>query len=124
MSHLEIERQALVRETDAASRDRLRHIENDLERIRGEAAGLQERWKREKSAINRVSHLKKEQEQARLDEEKATRLGEWEAASQLKYGKLAELERDLEAATTELETIKSGSALLKEEIDEEDIARV
>ncbi len=124
ISHLEIERQALVRETDAPSRDRLRHIENDLERIRGEAAGLQERWKREKSAINRVSQLKKDQEQARLDEEKATRQGEWEAASQLKYGKLAELERGLEDATKELETIKSGSALLKEEIDEEDIARV
>ena len=124
ISHLEIERQALVRETDYSSRERLRHIENELERIRGEAAGLQERWKREKSAISRVSTLKKEQEQARLDEEKATRQGEWEAASQLRYGKLAELERDMEAATKELETIKSGTALLKEEIDEEDIAQV
>jgi ATP-dependent Clp protease ATP-binding subunit ClpB len=124
MSHLEIERQALVREKDAASRERLRHVENELERVRGEGAGLQERWKSEKAAINRVSQLKKDQEQARLDEEKATRLGEWETASQLRYGKLAEIERDLSAATKELEAIKSGSALLKEEIDEEDIARV
>ncbi len=69
-------------------------------------AGLQERWKREKNAINRVSQLKKDQEQARLDEEKATRLGEWETASQLKYGKLAEIERDLASATKELEAIK------------------
>jgi ATP-dependent Clp protease ATP-binding subunit ClpB len=124
MSHLEIERQALNREKDAASRERLRHVENELERVRGEAAGLQERWKREKNAINRVSQLKKDQEQARLDEETATRQGEWETASQLKYGKLAEIERDLANATTELESIKSGAALLKEEIDEEDIARV
>jgi ATP-dependent Clp protease ATP-binding subunit ClpB len=124
MSHLEIERQALVREKDAASRERLRHVENELERVRGEGAGLQERWKNEKAAINRVSQLKKEQEQARLDEEKATRLGEWETASKLRYGKLAEIERDLAAATKDLEAIKSGSALLKEEIDEEDIARV
>ncbi len=124
ISHLEIERQALNRERDIASRERLRHVENELERLRGEAAGLQERWKREKDAINRVSQLKKDQEQARLDEEKATRLGEWEKASQLRYGKLAEIERDLLSATKELETIKSGSALLKEEIDEEDIARV
>jgi len=124
ISHLEIERQALVRETDTVSRERLRHIEGELERIRGEAVGLQERWKREKSAISRVSQLKKDQEQARTDEEKATRQGEWEAASQLRYGKLAELEREMEAATKELETIKSGSALLKEEIDEEDIAQV
>ena len=68
--------------------------------------------------------MKKAEEQARLDEERATRLGEWETASQLKYGKLAEIERDLALATIELESIKSGSALLKEEIDEEDIARV
>jgi ATP-dependent Clp protease ATP-binding subunit ClpB len=124
MSHLEIERQALVREKDAASRERLRHVENELERVRGEGAGLQERWKNEKAAINRVSQLKKDQEQARLDEEKATRLGEWETASQLKYGKLAEIERDLAEATKALEAIKSGSALLKEEIDEEDIAQI
>ncbi len=124
ISHLEIERQALHREPDNHSRERLRHVESELERIRGEAAVLQERWKREKSAINRVSQLKKDQEQARMDEEKATRQGEWETASQLKYGKLAEIERELEMATKELETIKSGSALLKEEIDEEDIARV
>ncbi|MDQ6677563.1 MAG: AAA family ATPase, partial [Acidobacteriota bacterium] len=124
ISHLEIERQALHREKDAGSRERLRHVESELERIRGEAVGLQERWKREKSAISRVSQLKKDQEQARLDEEKATRQGEWETASQLRYGKLAEIEREMELATKELETIKSGSALLKEEIDEEDIARV
>jgi ATP-dependent Clp protease ATP-binding subunit ClpB len=124
MSHLEIERQALHREKDAASRERLRHVENELERVRGEGAGLQERWRNEKAAINRVSQLKKDQEQARIDEEKATRLGEWETASQLRYGKLAEIERDLGAATKDLEAIKSGSALLKEEIDEEDIARV
>jgi ATP-dependent Clp protease ATP-binding subunit ClpB len=124
MSHLEIERQALVREKDAASRERLRHVENELERVRGEGAGLQERWKSEKAAINRVSQLKKDQEQARIDEEKATRLGEWETASQLRYGKLAEIERDLGEATRELEAIKSGSALLKEEIDEEDIASI
>jgi ATP-dependent Clp protease ATP-binding subunit ClpB len=124
MSHLEIERQALNREKDPASRERLRHVENELERVRGEGAGLQERWKNEKAAINRVSQLKKEQEQARLDEEKATRLGEWETASKLRYGKLAEIEREMAAATKDLEAIKSGSALLKEEIDEEDIARV
>ena len=124
ISHLEIERQALNHEKDTGSRDRLRHIESELERLRGEATGLQERWRREKDAINRVSQLKKDLEQARIDEEKATRLGEWETASQLRYGRIAELERDLTEATTRLEAIKSGDALLKEEIDEEDIARV
>src|SRR5579871_2678501 len=124
ISHLEIERQALNREKDAASRDRLRHIEDELERLRGEAAGLKERWTREKNAISRVQQLKEELDQTRQEEERATRAGEWEKAAQLKYGKLAEIERNIEAANHDLEAIKSGSALLKEEIDEEDIAKI
>src|SRR5579871_1937239 len=122
ISHLEIERQALNREKDTASRDRLRHVENELERLRGEAAGLKERWEKEKTAITRVQQLKEEQEQVRQEEERATRSGDWEKAAQLKYGKLAEIEKSLNQATHDLEAIKSGTALLKEEIDEEDIA--
>jgi ATP-dependent Clp protease ATP-binding subunit ClpB len=124
ISHLEIERQALHRESDVASRDRLRHAENELERLRGEAAILKERWTREKSAITRVQQLKEEQEQARAEEERATREGNWEAAAKLKYGRLAEIETQLVSANHDLEAIKSGSALLKEEIDEEDIAKI
>ncbi len=124
ISHLEIERQALHREPDQASKDRLRHIEDELERLRGESAGLKERWTREKTAITRVQQLKEELEQARAEEERATREGNWEKAAQLKYGKLAGLEAGIEAANHDLEAIKSGSALLKEEIDEEDIAKI
>jgi len=124
VSQLEIERQALHREKDAASKDRLRHIEEELERLRGEAAGLKERWNREKGAITRVQTLKEELEQARAEEERATRAGDWEKAAQIKYGKLADIERNIDAANHELETIKSGTALLKEEIDEEDIAKI
>src|SRR5271165_6876656 len=87
--HLEIERQALSKEHDTVSKDRLRHIENELERLRGESAVLKERWTKEKSAITRVQQLKEELEQTRSDEEKATREGNWEKAAQLKYGKLA-----------------------------------
>ena len=124
ISHLEIERQALNRESDQASKDRLRQVENELERLRGEAANLKERWTREKSAITRVQQLKEEQEQARAEQERATRSGDWEKAAQLKYQKLGEIERNLETANHDLEAIKSGSPLLKEEIDEEDIARI
>jgi ATP-dependent Clp protease ATP-binding subunit ClpB len=85
---------------------------------------LRERWQQEKMAIQRVRSLKEQQEQSRLDEETATRQGEWEKASQLRYGKLAEIERELESANHALESIKSGSPLLKEEIDEEDIAKI
>ncbi|MFN0169348.1 MAG: ATP-dependent chaperone ClpB [Bryobacteraceae bacterium] len=124
MTHLEIERQALVREDDHASRERLRAIENELERVRGESAGLRERWNREKSAITAVQQLKEEQEKLRQEEEKATRLGEWEKAAQIKYGRMAQIEKDMEQANRELETIKQGSPLLNEEVNEEDIARI
>ena len=124
ISQLEIERQALNRETDAASKERLRHAENELERLRGEAAVLKERWNKEKSAITRVQQIKEEQEQERAEEERATRGGDWERAAKIRYGRLAELERDLNDANHDLEGIKSGSPLLKEEIDEEDIAKI
>jgi ATP-dependent Clp protease ATP-binding subunit ClpB len=124
VSHLEIERQALNRERDTASRERLRHVENELERLRGESAGLKERWTREKSAITRVQQLKEELERVRAEEELATRQNDWERAAKLKYGRLAEIEHELEAANRDIEAIKSGTALLKEEIDEEDIAKI
>src|SRR5579871_3138962 len=124
ITQLEIERQALNRESDHASRERLRVVENELERIRAESASLRERWTREKAAISRVRELKEAQDKARQEEEKATRAGDWEKAAQIKYSGLAQIERDLDLATKELETIKAASPLLKEEIDEEDIARI
>jgi len=124
MTQLEIERQALNRENDPVSKERLHHLESDLERLRAESATLRERWEREKSAISGVRQLKEEQEQVRQEEEKASREGNWEKAAQLRYGRLAQIEKELEAATKELEAIKSTTALLKEEIDEEDIARI
>jgi len=124
ITQLEIERQALNRESDPASKERLRAVENELERIRGESATLKERWNREKTAISRVQQLKEELDQVRQEEEKAARAGDWEKAAQLRYGRLGQIEKELETATKELETIKSGTALLKEEIDEEDIASI
>jgi len=123
ITHLEIERQALGLERNAASRERLRHVEDELEKLRGETATLKERWNREKAAIHGVRHLKEEQEQLRKDEEQASRQGDWERAAQLRYGRLAQIEKDIQAAEHDLEAIKD-SALLKEEIDDEDIARI
>ncbi|SPF41943.1 protein disaggregation chaperone [Candidatus Sulfopaludibacter sp. SbA4] len=123
ISHLEIERQALSKEKDLASHERLRHVENELERLRGEAAVLKERWNREKGAITHVRRLKEEQDTLRQEEEKATRAGDWEKAAQLRYGRLAQIEKDIQAAEQELEAVKEN-ALLKEEIGEDDIARI
>ncbi len=125
VTQFEIERQALVRETDSASRDRLRQIENELERLRGESATLKERWSREKTAITRVQQLKEEEQKLRQEEENATRTGDLQKVAEIRYGRLVEIEKELVTANAELESIKKkGSALLKEEIDEEDIARV
>ena len=123
ITHLEIERQALSHERDSASRERLRHVESELESLRGETATLKERWNHEKSAIRNVRQLKEEQEQLRKDEEQASRQGDWERAAQIRYGRLAQIEKDIQAAEHNLEAIKD-SALLKEEIDDEDIARI
>jgi ATP-dependent Clp protease ATP-binding subunit ClpB len=123
ISHLEIERQALSKEQDNGSFDRLRHIENELENLRGQAASLKERWGREKNAISRVRQLKEEQDNLRQEEEKASRIGDWEKAAQLRYGRLAQIEKDIQSAEEALESIK-GDALLKEEIGEDDIARI
>jgi ATP-dependent Clp protease ATP-binding subunit ClpB len=123
ISHLEIERQALTKESNPGSRERLRVLESELERLRGEAATLKERWNREKGAIQRVRHLKEEQDTLRQDEEKASRAGDWEKAAQLRYGRLSQIEKDIQAAEQELEAVK-GDALLKEEVGEDDIARI
>ncbi|HUO30194.1 MAG TPA: AAA family ATPase, partial [Bryobacteraceae bacterium] len=123
ISHLEIERQALSKELDNASHDRLRQIENELESLRGQSAQLKERWTREKNAITRVRKLKEEKDTLRQEEEKATAAGDWEKAAQLRYGRLSQIEKDIQAAEQELEAVKQD-ALLKEEIAEDDIARI
>jgi len=123
ISHLEIERLALSKERDAGSHERLRTIEDSLERLRAEVSTLKERWSREKGAIARVRELKEEQDRLRQDEEKASRAGDWEKASQLRYGRLAQIEKDIAAAEHEQEAVKEH-ALLQEEIGEDDIARI
>ena len=123
MSHLEIERQALTKEKDPGSHERLRWVENELERLRGESAPLKERWNRERDAIANVRKLKAEQDTLRQEEEKASRAGDWEKAAQLRYGRLSQIEKDIQAAEQDLEAIKEH-ALLKEEIGEDDIARI
>ena len=122
--HLEIEKQALQKESDRGSRERLRSIENELEKLRAETAALKERWSREKGQIQRVQQLKQEQEALRQEEEKATREGDLGKVAEIHYGKLVEVEKALQTATAELEEAQKGSPLLRGEIDEEDIARV
>ena len=123
ISHLEIERQALSKEKDAGSHERSRHVEDELERLRGEAAGLKERWGREKGAIQRLRQLKEEQDALRQQEEKAVGARDWEKAGELRNYRIPQTEKEIQGAEQELESVKE-TALLPEEIGEDDIARI
>jgi ATP-dependent Clp protease ATP-binding subunit ClpB len=118
---LEIEREALKKETDAASRERLGKLEAELAALRETAQALRARWEAEKSAIARHRSLQQEIEATRQEIERAERQYDLNRVAELKYGKLAQLERELAAAD---ERTRDGKRLLKEEVDEEDIAEV
>jgi ATP-dependent Clp protease ATP-binding subunit ClpB len=122
IAQLEVEREALRKETDTASRERLQALEKELAELKEEGSRLKAQWQEEKRFLESVRALKEEIEQARREAEDAERRAEYERAAQLKYGRLAELEkrlRELEDAAA-----SRGPQMLKEEVDEEDIAEV
>ncbi|HKV56540.1 MAG TPA: ATP-dependent chaperone ClpB [Candidatus Binataceae bacterium] len=119
---LEIEREALKRETDAASRDRLDKLEKELAEAQERRQSLLAQWQSEKGSIEKLSKIKSEIEQTRHEIDKAKREYDLNKVAELQYGKLAGLEKDLTAA--EKATAEGGSRLIKEEVDEEDIAEV
>jgi ATP-dependent Clp protease ATP-binding subunit ClpB len=121
---LEIERQALARETDAGSRERLRRLEEELGRVRQEKAALEAHWNREKEAVGGIRTLKAERERVKLEEQKAERAGDLARVAELRYGRLLQLDRDLEQENARLAGVQAERRMLKEEVDEEDIAEV
>jgi len=122
---LEIEREALKKEKDEASRDRLQKIEEELTRLGGQANTLREQWEREKAAIERPRQLRKRIEETKLDIEKAMRTYDLNKVAELQYGTLATLERELKDAEAQATAAAGGGRrLIKEEVDEEDIAEV
>jgi ATP-dependent Clp protease ATP-binding subunit ClpB len=122
---LEIEREALRKEKDKASKERLDKLEKELADLKEEHTTLMARWQQEKEAIQRQRTLKEELEQLRLEIERAQRAGDYGKASELQYGRLPELERLIRADDERMASAaKQGQAMLKEEVDEEDIAEV
>ncbi|HMC64523.1 MAG TPA: Clp protease N-terminal domain-containing protein, partial [Gemmataceae bacterium] len=125
---LEIEREALRKEKDAASRERLSKLEKELADLKAEADALRAQWQAEKQAIQQLRSLREQIEQTKLEVEQAERQYDLNRAAELKYGKLNELERKLKAEEAQLERrrAEAGGArtLIKEEVDEEDIAEV
>ena len=121
---LEIERQALRKESDAASKERLDALERELADLQERAKGLRARWDQEKSAITAIRDIKERIEQVRHEAERAEQLADFGRAAELRYGQLTELQRAQEQEQERLREIQGDRPLLKEEVDEEDVAQV
>ncbi len=121
---LEIEREALKKESDTASKDRLKKIEKEIADLKSESDALKAQWQAEKEGVQRLRTLREQIDQVKVDIERAERQYDLNKAAELKYGKLTELENKLKAEDTRLAEKQSGKRLLKEEVDEEDIAQV
>jgi len=118
---LKIEREALKKETDEASRERLKKLEADIGELSQEYANLEEVWHAEKAAVHGAQHVKEALERARLEYETAARAGDLARMSELQYGRIPELEKQIEAAT---DTDVSDMKLLRVSVTEEEIAEV
>jgi ATP-dependent Clp protease ATP-binding subunit ClpB len=118
---LEIERVALAKETDAASQERLAALDEELANLNEQITGMKAHWQGEKDAIDRIRALKEDLEHKRLELEREADL---EKAAEIRYGQLPEIERQVAEASKALEELQSAQKMLKEEVDEEDVAEV
>ncbi|MBV8631150.1 MAG: ATP-dependent chaperone ClpB [Silvibacterium sp.] len=123
ITSLEIERTALKRESDRASKERLDEVDRLVAARKEEAVGLRARWQKEREAITRISDLKKKLEDLRFEAEEQTRRGNLERSAQIQYGELPKLEAELKKLTGQQDS-DHGPRMLKEEVDEEDVARI
>lgn len=125
ITQLEIEKQALSKESDRASTARLEQVNREIAELRAEAERMKAQWQREKELIARVRDIKERIEKARIEEEQATRRGDLGRAAEIRYGIRPDLERQLREAQEEITRVqKSGKSFLKEEVTPEAIAEV
>jgi ATP-dependent Clp protease ATP-binding subunit ClpB len=121
---LEIEREALRKEKDPASRERLAKLEKEIADLKEQGTELRSHWEQEKEAIQRGRELKERLEQVRIDVERAQRAGDYAKASELQYGQVPAIDADLKQQEARLQALQQAKSMLKEEVDEEDIAEV
>ena len=121
---LEIEREALKKERDEASRERLQALEQELADLKEQSAELTARWQSERETITEVRNLKEQLDQVRIQIEQAERDYDLQKAAELRYGTMRQLESELAAAEERVRTLQAKGALLKEEVDSEEIAAV
>lgn len=121
---LEIERQALKKEKDEASKERLQRLESELELLKTDNKKLRLRWQGEKDVINKIRAIKSQIESLKLEEAKAEKIGNLDRVAEIRYGLLVNLEKDLMVQNQELTRLQKQGLLLKEEVDEQDIAQI
>ncbi len=121
---LEIERQALLKETDAHSVERRKQIEKELAKLKEDSSGRKARWQAEKEAIGKIRKLKEQIEQLKAEAERYERAGDLAKVAEIRYGKIAQAEREMNAAQERFAAVQKDSPMLKEEVDEQDIAKL
>ncbi len=121
---LEIERQALSKEDDPGSRERLALIEKELSELREQSTRMKLRWQREKELIQSIRSIKEQIEQTHVQEQQAEREGNYARVAEIRYGRLQELDRQLKDANARLEQLQQNERMLKEQVDEEDVAKI
>ncbi len=121
---LEIERQALLKETDAHSVERRAQIEKELAKLREDSSGRKARWQAEKEAISKIRKLKEQIEELKAEADRYERAGDLAKVAEIRYGKIAQVEREAQQAQERFATLQKGARILKEEVDEEDIAKL
>jgi ATP-dependent Clp protease ATP-binding subunit ClpB len=121
---LEIERQSLLKEKDAHSKERRNQIEKELAKLKEDSSGRKARWQAEKEAIGKIRKLKEQIEQLKAEEQKFERAGELAKVAEIRYGKIAAAEQELKKAEERFASVQKDSPMLKEEVDEEDIAKL
>ncbi len=124
ITQLEIEREALKKEKDPASRERLEKLEKELTDLKAEKEKMGGHWKKEKEAISKIREIKEKFESTKTEAQLAERQGDLSRAAELKYGTLIALEKNLEQEKKNLDRLQADQKMLKEEVDSEDIAEV
>src|SRR6185436_14066502 len=124
MTQLQIERQALSKEDAPSAKERLRAIESEIAELQEKIAGLKAQWESEKGVITQINERKKQLEDAREEANRAEREGDLNKAAELRYGRLPQLQRELDAASAKLAEMQKSGALLREEVTDEDIAEI
>jgi ATP-dependent Clp protease ATP-binding subunit ClpB len=121
---LEIERQALLKESDKHSKERRAQIEKELAKLKEDSNARKARWQSEKQAIQKIRALKEQIEQLKGEEQKYERSGELAKVAEIRYGRMAAAERELKQAEAQFGAMQKNAPMLKEEVDEEDIAKL